>query len=76
MIFGIFGGFLAVMVGLLLAGSIVIAFWIILGKSCMKVLTRFINALKGLFTKVPVVKEIHTIYEEDGVKKEKVEVMK
>lgn len=76
MMFGIFGGFLAVMVGLLLAGSIVIMFWVFLGKSCVKVLTRFINALKGLFTKVPVVKEIHTVYEEDGVRKEKIEVMK
>ena len=64
------------MVGLLLAGSIVIAFWVMLGKSVIKWATRFITALKGLFTKVPVVKEIHTVYEEDGVRKEKIEVMK
>ena len=64
------------MVGLLLAAAIVGIVMILLGKSAVKSLTRFSDSLKRLFTKAPRIQEVHTIYEEDGVKKERVEVMK
>lgn len=76
MMFGIFMGFLAVMVGLLLAAVIVALIMLCCGRSIVNSLTRFSDSLKRLFTKTTKVKEIHTYYEEGGIKKEKVEVMK
>lgn len=76
MMFGIFLGFLTVMVGLLLAAAITGIIMIVLGKSAFKSLTRFNDSLKRLFTKTPKVHEVHTVYEENGIKKERIEVMK
>lgn len=76
MMFGIFMGFLAVMVGLLLAAVIVAIIMLCCGRSIVNSFTRLINAIKRLFTPSVKVKEVHTYYEEGGIKKEKVEVMK
>lgn len=76
MMFGIFMGFLAVMVGLLLAAVIVAIIMLCCGKSIINSLSRLFDSIKRLFTKNTRVKEVHTFYEEGGIKKEKVEVMK
>jgi len=77
MIFGIYAGFLMVMVGLLISAVIVTLIMMFFGRSIIDSLRRLVEAFKKLFTKSTKtkVKEVHTIYEEDGVKKERIEVM-
>ena len=45
-------------------------------KSIINSLARLFDSFKRLFTRSTKVSEVHTFYEENGIKKEKVEVMK